>query len=105
MIKNFSPLRVRRWSTADGEVLRLSETALELKTQLASVHYYIYELKNNGTYSTLEETQVNRFFLIQEMENLLSICSFKPVKWYAGYAKNEIIDDQTWHVVAVVRSN
>jgi SAM-dependent methyltransferase len=103
MLRYYDPVRVRRWKTDDSQVLRISETTLDTPNQLSSVIYSIYELKNNGTYSALTETQVNRYFLLQEMAAWLTQSGFTPVKWFAGFTDNETINDQTWHIVAVAR--
>jgi SAM-dependent methyltransferase len=103
MIKSYSPLRVRKWEVPEGEILRVSETELDIASQLAKVNYSVFELRNDGTYLSFQESQVNRYFLIQEMENWLSRCSFDVVKWFSGYSNNETIDDRTWHIVAVAR--
>ena len=103
MLRHYDPVRIRRWQTDAGLILRLSETALEVAKQLSRVTYSIYELKADGTYSTLTETQVNRYFLLQEMAAWLSVTGFAPVKWFAGFTNNETIDDETWHIVTVAR--
>ncbi len=103
MLRSYDPIRVRRWVTSEGEVLRISETALECARQIARVNYTVYELRNNGTYSSFIETQQNRYFLVQEMDGWLSNCGFTALKWFAGFAEDEDITEETWHVVAVAR--
>ena len=103
MLRHFDPVRVRRWKTNDSLVLRISETTLDTANQLSKVSYSIYELNSNGTYSALTETQVNRYFLAQEMAQWLSSTGFKPIKWSAGFTTDETISDETWHIVAVAR--
>lgn len=103
MLRNHEPVRIRRWSTPEGELLRISETELEHDKQLATVTYSIYELRNNGTYTYLNETQMNRYFLLQEMEAWISICGFKLLKYFSGFTFDERISASTWHVVAIAR--
>ncbi len=103
MLRSYDPVRVRRWRIPEGELLRISETELEYSKQLAKVTYTIYELRNDGTYNVLRETQRNRYFLVQEMDGWLSCCGFMPVKWFAGFCSDENINEQTWHIIAVVR--
>jgi hypothetical protein len=33
----------------------------------------------------------------------LTANDFAPVKWFAGFTKNETISKETWHIVAVAR--
>lgn len=103
MLRNYDPVRVRRWQTPEGEILRISEVALQDAQQLASVTFTIYELNRNGTYRSLIETQTNRYFLMQEMAHWLTSYQFEPVKWFAGFTPSEQIDNSTWHIVAVAR--
>jgi len=103
MLRSYDPVRVRRWSTPDGELVRISETQLEHARQLARVMYTIYELHHDGTYASLKETLTNRYFLVQEMAGWLSSCGFTPLKWFAGFAPDENITEQTWHIVAVAQ--
>ena len=103
MLNLYSPVRVRRWKIPTSEIVRISETTLDRKNRLAKVDYTVYELNDDGTYSTLRETHNNRFFSVDEMQALLSAANFEPVKFFAGFNKSEQINDQTWHVVAVAR--
>jgi ubiquinone/menaquinone biosynthesis C-methylase UbiE len=103
MLRNYDPLRIRRWQTPEGEILRISETNIEYKKQLCHVAYSIYELNKNGSYYQLQETQSNRFFLLKEMESFLINSGLMPIKWFSGFQNNELINDETWHVVAVAQ--
>jgi SAM-dependent methyltransferase len=103
MLCHYDPLRVRRFNTPEGKVLRISETILDYAKQLSHITYTVYELRSDGTYTNFQEGQINRYFLVQEMAGWLSTCGFKPVKWFSGFSDNEIITDQTWHVVTVAQ--
>jgi SAM-dependent methyltransferase len=103
MLRKYEPTRVRRWSTSGGDILRISETELICRDQLSKVTYTIYDLRDNGTYSMLKESQINRYFLVQEIAGWLTRCGFTPLKWFAGFTDNENITEDTWHVVAVAQ--
>ena len=103
MLRHYDPVRVRRWSTPEAEIIRISETELEYPTQLAKVTYTIYEFNDKGTYKNSKETHVNRYFLVQEMAGWLSSCGFESLKWFAGFAPDQNITEQTWHIVAIAR--
>jgi SAM-dependent methyltransferase len=103
MLCNYDPVRIRHWPTPQGELVRISETELEYTKQLARVTYTIYELHSDGTYTSLNEMVTNRYFLVEEMAGWLSYCGFTPLKWFAGFAPDESITGQTWHIVAVAR--
>ena len=103
MLNRYSPVRVRRWKTPKSEIVRISETALDRENGLAVVDYSVYELNNDGTYSTLRETHTNRYFSVEEIQSLVLAANFEPVKFFAGFNNTEPITDETWHVLAVAR--
>lgn len=103
MLRHYEPIRTRYQKTECGNLLRISETELDYLNQIASVHYTIYELLNNGTFTSHNETHRNRFFLIQEMANFLSANGLTPIKFFEGFSFNEKISDNTWHIVGVAQ--
>jgi len=105
MLRHYDPLRVRRFNIPDGEVLRISNTSLDYANQLSRVTYIVYELRRDGTYTNFHEAVINRYFLVQEMAAWLSTYGFTPLKWFNGFNDDDIITDQTWHVVAVAQKD
>lgn len=103
MWRSFDPLRVRSWTTADGELIRISTTTLHPETQTATVRYRILELRSDGQYESLEESQTNRFFQVQEMRALLEAGGFDAIRFHAGFDHEAPIREDTWHIVAVAR--
>lgn len=103
ILAHYEPLRIRRFETSDGDILRISETSLDCQTQTARVRHSIYEHRTNGTYDSAVESQTNRFFGLQEMSSLLESCRFETVQAFSGYRRNETIDRDTWHIVLVAR--
>jgi SAM-dependent methyltransferase len=103
MLKGYDPVRIKRWKMGNSDILRISETTIDTGSQSCSVNYSIYKTNRDGTFSFLEETQKNRFFLLQEMMLFLETCHFKIIHNFAGYSKNEIIGNDTWHIVIVAQ--
>ena len=103
MLRNFEPMRERRWKTGGGEVVRKSSTRLDVAKQLAEVTYDIDDSGRNSHASHLQETQINRFFLVQEMAAFLESCRFEPVEFLPAYERNAAITEDTWHILAVAR--
>jgi SAM-dependent methyltransferase len=103
MLRGHDPVRVRRWQTPEGEIVRISETELDCVHQLAHVTYSIMEIAKDGTLSRLRETQTNRYFLVQEMAGWLDRAGFEPVRWCSGFDEARSIDVDTWHVVVTAR--
>jgi ubiquinone/menaquinone biosynthesis C-methylase UbiE len=103
MLRHYEPVRVRRWMTEKGEIVRISETTLDHSRQACEVQYNIFELNNDGTYSQSRESHVVRYFLVQEMAAFLEANGFVPLKWFAGFSTCESITENTWHIVAAAR--
>lgn len=103
MLKNYDPVRVKRWKISKGDLIRISETCLDIPRQMSQVKYTILELKDSGVYSKIEEIQENRYFLVQEMKIWLTQNNFEPLKFFAGFHDDEKITPDTWHIVAVAR--
>jgi SAM-dependent methyltransferase len=104
MIKNYEPVRERNWKTADGEIRRVSKTRLDIPLQLAEVTYSI-EAKKGADIDHLEETQVNRYFLVQEMAFFLEENGFKVVQFLPAYANTTVINEDTWHILAIAEKS
>jgi SAM-dependent methyltransferase len=102
MLKQFDPVRVRRWNTEAGEIIRIAETSLDHFNQIAHVAYDILEIGADGATSRLRETQTNRYFLAQEMRALVEQGGFEVTRWCAGFS-DAPIDENTWHIVVVAR--
>ena len=103
MAGQHDPLRVKRWASERGEILRLSETSIDLGLQCATVQHTIYELRRDGGYETAIERQTNRFFSVPEMSELLDDCGLDVVRSYSGYSSEEVLTRDTWHIVMVAR--
>jgi SAM-dependent methyltransferase len=103
IVSRHDAVRVRRFRTAQGEILRLSETTLDVAQQRASVQHSIYEHHVDGTYGHAVERQVNRFFALQEMIDLLDDCRFDVVKSCSGYSSEETLTSDTWHILLAAR--
>jgi SAM-dependent methyltransferase len=100
MIKNYEPVRERNWRTADGEIHRVSTTRLDIPRQLAEVTYSI-DAKSGVEVDHLEETQVNRYFMVQEMTLFLEENGFKVLQFLPAYLNTTVINENTWHILAI----
>ncbi len=103
MLREYSPVRIRRWKTENAEILRVSETTLDLSKQTAEICFDIIELMNDGSYARLKEIQHNRFFSTREMEQFLSNSELHLLSQHDGYNDNEHITAGAWHIVCFAR--
>lgn len=102
MLRGFEPHRERVWQLPQGRLERTSDTRLDVTRQLAQVDYVLRELRNDGSLVETKETQINRYFLVQEMALFLSQSGFEPIEWLPAYSNGGITED-TWHILAVAR--
>ena len=105
MLRRYEPVRVRRWPAPHGEIVRVAETRLDLSRQLAEVRYTIYEPGADGRFDCSQETQLNRYFLVQEMAGWLAQAGFTARHWFGGFDFAAAIGEDTWHVVAVAQAD
>lgn len=105
MVKHYEATRAREFAADRKTVLRLSRTTLDIAKQLAHVRYSVYELRDDGSYSTFEEIQTNRFFSRPEMEQLLGSAGLVPVLWTGGYSTSARLDDSAWHLLCSAKKN
>jgi SAM-dependent methyltransferase len=103
MLRAYDPVRIRHWRAGDKDLMRTSQTKLDCAKQLSHVTYDIYEFGSDGACRKINETQTNRYFLVQEMAHWLTCGGFAPLKWFAGFKPDEAINEDTWHIVAVAR--
>jgi len=105
MLRNYEPHRERRWKTKSGELVRVSSTRLDVPRQLAEVSYEFLELSADGHKENFNETQVNRYFLVQEMALFLRGTGFEALDWLTAYQLDQPITQDTWHILAIARRN
>jgi SAM-dependent methyltransferase len=101
MLAHADPVRVRRWELPDGgELLRVSETAIDAAAMTMHVSYDVVELRANGGYARERERQSNRFFAVEEMRALMELAGLRVERSVPAYEQGEIGPD-TFHVIAV----
>jgi SAM-dependent methyltransferase len=105
LIRNAAPLRVRRVGlpSLSGELLRLSETHLDESRRVMQVEFELLELRADGTYERWAETQVNRFFSVDEMAALLERSGLVTECLVPAFQERAQIDGETFHVLALAR--
>jgi SAM-dependent methyltransferase len=103
MLRGFDPTRVRRWQLDGSEIVRISETTLDVPRQVAQVAFEVIERDAAGAVRSFREVQTNRYFLVQEMAALVEMGGLTPLAWCAGFSTSEPITADTWHVIGVVQ--
>lgn len=104
MLRGYEPVRHARWPLPGGELLRSSHTTLHVDRQLAEVRYALRETDTAGhVIAEFEETQLNRYFLVQEMALFLQQAGFNVLDWLPAYQTDEAIGPDTWHIMVVAQ--
>lgn len=102
MLRSYEPRRERAWTHGLAQLKRVSQTELDVLNQLARVTYEFEEVQSDGTVLHLEETQINRYFLVQEMALFLETSGFDVLEWLPAYQSGGI-NEETWHIMSVAR--
>ena len=104
MLKNYDPVRVKKFSSPEGMITRISETTIDHELQTGEVKYTIFNEQQNNI-SRIEESQKNRFFLAQEMRFIIESSNFTLLQYYDGYSDVDRITENTWHIIAIAKKN
>jgi ubiquinone/menaquinone biosynthesis C-methylase UbiE len=102
MLSAYDKVRVRRLALPSGEVVRISETDVDVESQSATVSYTIFRQAPDGRWDCVREEHRNRFFMQRDLARLLEASGLIPYRWLSGYA-DEPITMETWHLVAICR--
>ena len=105
--RHSSPVRVRHVSLSDDgdELLRISETRLDHERSVMEVEFELLELRADGTYERWRERHSNRFFSVPQMQALLDRASMPAKRVVPAYEEGGRIDERTFHVIAVARTD
>jgi SAM-dependent methyltransferase len=96
-----STTRVGRWSLADGrEILRTSETTLDVERMLMHVHYDVVAFDGRGGVERTKEVQTNRCFSAPEMRLLASAAGLEPRAVVPAY-RYGAIGAEVFHLMLV----
>lgn len=98
MLSGYEPKRVRRLLTPQGELVRTSETTLDVSSQTCEVKFTL-TVPSKDTALELSETHVCRFFLLQELAAMLDCAGLALRRAYAGFDADAPIGLDTWHLV------
>lgn len=104
MLRGYEPERQARWPLPDGDLFRSSYTTLHVDRQLAEVRYTLREMDAGGNVvAELQETQLNRYFLVQEMKLFLQQAGFRSLECMPAYQTDQVIGPDTWHIMVVAQ--
>jgi len=103
VLKNYSPVRVKRAIKDDIEVIRVTDTTLNKITQIASLKFNFIIIKKNIIIHEFNETHQLRYFFPQEMVDLLLANNFDVIKRCPFMKENELISADDWNLTYVIK--
>lgn len=103
VIDHFSPVRIKRMSKDDKEVLRISETNIDRVFQLATVKFNFMLIENSKIAKEFEEMHLIRYFFLQEMNDLLQANNFEVVARCPFMDIKRDVTATDWNITYVVR--
>jgi SAM-dependent methyltransferase len=104
MLSGYDEVRVRRLDLPTGEVVRVSETEIDVESESATVSYTIFRQAPDGRWDCFHEEHRNRFFMRRDLARLLDAAGLAPQHWLSGYT-DEPVTAETWHLVAICRKD
>lgn len=101
VIRDYSPLKILRRKNEKGELIRISETALNLTEQIAEVKFTCMYFKDEIKQLEFEELHRMRYFYFSELENLLKSHGFR-IKFRSSFLNEiESFDPHDWNISIV----
>jgi SAM-dependent methyltransferase len=105
LVRGAESVRIRRLVLRDGRnLVRTSETSVEIERMLMHVHYELWASADDGQVEHDEELQTNRLFSVPEMRLLATAAGLDVRAVVPAYADGEI-DRDTFHVLLVAEAS
>lgn len=101
--ESYSPVKVVRKKQGDNEIIRISETSLDLIDQSATVKFTCNYFRNNERIADFEETHFLHYYYFSEMKNLLSAHGFKVLHMAPFMHMDKIVTPQDWNISVIAR--
>ena len=100
---HFSPVKVLRKKNGDSEIIRISETSLDLINQEATIKFTCNYMKKDKRKLQFEETHRLHYYYFSEMKNLLESNSFEIVHISPFMQIDKALSPNDWNVNVIVR--
>ncbi len=104
VIDQYSPTKVAIRRRKDEELIRISETKLDLTRQQALVEINVRLIKNNRVIDAFSDKHTVRFYFLDEMRNYLELNGFKVLRFCPfGQLKKDIDIAKDWNITVISR--
>ena len=96
--------RVRVLDTATGQVIRTTQTTLDVAQHTADVSFQLWTIEEGAKVARTEELHRLRYFFPQEFAYLLSQAGFELLSISAFPSLDAPLGDNTWNALTVARA-
>lgn len=103
VVDYYSPLKIKRMKKNDIDIIRISETAIDKISQIASVKFNFIMLKNSMIITEFDELHLVRYFFLQEMVDILAANGFKTCFRCPFLKNDEEITPLEWNITCVAK--
>jgi 2-polyprenyl-3-methyl-5-hydroxy-6-metoxy-1,4-benzoquinol methylase len=101
--ESYSPVKVLRKKQDEAEIIRISETTLDLIHQNATVKFICNYLKNNERIAEFEETHLLHYYYFSEIKNLLVSHDFEILSVSPFMHVHKEVTPQEWNISVIAR--
>jgi SAM-dependent methyltransferase len=103
VLKNHSPVRIKRVEKENDAVIRISNTSLDTISQITTVNFDFILLKGGSIVREFFEVHQIRYFFPKEMMDLLAANLFEVVHRCPFLKEDSELDPDDWNLTYVVR--
>lgn len=103
VLRDYSPLRVKRVPGPSAEVLRISRTSLDEIQQVATIQFEFIVLHKNDAPAEFSEKHIVRFFFPREMEEILTANGFRLLLRCPFLDASRALEPYDWNVTFVAQ--
>lgn len=101
--EGYSPVKVVKKKQDDAEIIRISETSLDLIEQQATVKFTCDYFKNNERKADFEEIHLLHYYYFSEMKNLLNSHRFEILHISPFMDINKVLTPQEWNISIIAK--
>jgi SAM-dependent methyltransferase len=103
VLKNYSPVRVRRAQSGEDVVIRTSHTTLDQISQIATIVFDFMLIRSGRVLAEFSETHYVRYFFPQEMMDTLTANGFEVVCRCPFLLENNEIAAEDWNLTYIAK--
>jgi SAM-dependent methyltransferase len=103
VVRDYSPLRIKRANAGSRRVLRVSSTTIDEVHQVATVKFEFLVASDQGELKEFSEVHAVRFFFPRELADILEACGFDLVLRCPFMDASKDVSRSDWNMTFVAR--